>query len=612
MKNIKRQKSRAFLIFISFSVVLGIFLSVGFNSMSAIKTNPNETKLKTSSYQVRPFIHVLNNWTETEAAGICTGAGTQLNPYIIRDTIITSNVSGAGILVQSSIGAHFNIQNCTILNTGAFATAGGITVQSSNNGVIVGNNCSDNPGSGIVLTNTDNCYVLDNELKRNLYHGILVMSDSDSNTITNNEINNNELLGIYVNINCDDNIITLNDMAGHHEQNDGIRISSHSNRNTVSHNQIYNHSENGITISNGCNFNVLLLNNLTDCYQYGINVDDAASADPCYYNTIQSNTITRSTLHGIYLQDKCEGNLVLDNEIMEAGSQGVYVVNQCNDTIIMGNDIILSGNDGINVNYCVNITITDNRIYNSSDDGIQLYRSDDSIAFNNEVFHNDNRGIYLDDGDGGSHNNTFYGNFFEGNVIHAVDDVNTGLENFWNITNIGNFWDNYTGSDLDDDGLGDTPHPIDGKANTYDYLPIWDDGDDINPVVSLNSPPGGSSFGSIAPTFNITIQDATLNATWYTINGSTIKYYFSGQTGDNIIQINQAAWDALPEGNLEIIFYANDSVDNNGNLDVNLVKDYSVDPPEPPPEIPFGNWYLVILGLSLLALILVTLRKVKQ
>ena len=51
----------------------------------------------------------------------------------------------------------------------------------------------------------------------------------------------------------------------------------------------------------------------------------------------------------------------------------------------------------------------------------------------------------------------------------------TGSNN-WNNSLIGNYWDDYRGVDQNDDGIGDTPYSINGTANSFDYLPIWDDG----------------------------------------------------------------------------------------------------------------------------------------
>ncbi len=43
--------------------------------------------------------------------------------------------------------------------------------------------------------------------------------------------------------------------------------------------------------------------------------------------------------------------------------------------------------------------------------------------------------------------------------------------NAFNTSTIGNYWDDYTGSDADGDGIGDTPYVISGSGGSKDYLP---------------------------------------------------------------------------------------------------------------------------------------------
>ncbi|GAH46081.1 unnamed protein product, partial [marine sediment metagenome] len=65
--------------------------------------------------------------------------------------------------------------------------------------------------------------------------------------------------------------------------------------------------------------------------------------------------------------------------------------------------------------------------------------------------------------------NLVYFNNFSGNGLHAYDD---GLYNRWDNGSHGNYWDNYTGSDEDENGIGDTPYNITGSALNKDHYPI--------------------------------------------------------------------------------------------------------------------------------------------
>ncbi len=64
-------------------------------------------------------------------------------------------------------------------------------------------------------------------------------------------------------------------------------------------------------------------------------------------------------------------------------------------------------------------------------------------------------------------NNTIYHNNFVYNEINAKDNSN----NSWNLTtpHEGNYWDDYAGSDGNNDGIGDMPYEV-GKS--YDFYPL--------------------------------------------------------------------------------------------------------------------------------------------
>ena len=86
------------------------------------------------------------------------------------------------------------------------------------------------------------------------------------------------------------------------------------------------------------------------------------------------------------------------------------------------------------------------------------------------------------------------------------------------------------------------------------------------------------------------IIEENLLSTWYTIQGDTTQYSFTGTTGT----INLDAWDTVLEGEINITFYAQDSVGNIGIETVTVIKRI----PSPP--------YL-LLAIFFIALI-ITLR----
>ena len=123
------------------------------------------------------------------------------------------------------------------------------------------------------------------------------------------------------------------------------------------------------------------------------------------------------------------------------------------------------------------------------------------ISYNNAS--NNNYGIYLSF----SKNNTLYLNNFINNTKNVNSNNST---NIWNSTlkinytyngstylnYMGNYWDDYNGPDTNNDGIGDTPYPIDSDN---DYYPLMEPDlwlDTTPPVVTITSPINGSAFNT--------------------------------------------------------------------------------------------------------------------
>ena len=244
----------------------------------------------------------------------------------------------------------------------------------------------------------------------------------------------------------------------------------------------------------------------------------------CPFLTILRNNLHNNNHSGIYIDQYgaggCLYNKIINNTVNNNTQFGIFLSTDCNNNTVVGNKVI-----------------------NNTDYGIVLT---------------------------GCNDNLFYQNIFQNNGINAFDN---GTQNYWDNGKIGNYWDNYGGVDADDDGIGDTPYNITGTANSQDRYPIWDDGDDINPVISLNSPTPGTVIGEDAPTFSLNITDLNLNESWYTINNTITKYFFTPSNGVNLIQINDVAWDLLDDGNIKLSFFVNDTAGNIGFLEANIEKD---------------------------------------
>jgi len=195
--------------------------------------------------------------------------------------------------------------------------------------------------------------------------------------------------------------------------------------------------------------------------------------DSNVYFIIKNCTVYNSsrvmTFAGIKLKNTYNGQII-DNNCSNNNEIGILLWDSENYTI-SGNTVNNNQNYGILILDSNNNTISGNTVNNNQDSGICIIRGVTNKVTGNTVNYNIIRGIYLDS----TYDNRVYNNKFVGNGINAVDD---GMINQWDNGIIGNYWDDYTGIDKNDNGIGDTPYIIPGTAGSEDNFPIWDDGPD--------------------------------------------------------------------------------------------------------------------------------------
>ncbi len=165
------------------------------------------------------------------------------------------------------------------------------------------------------------------------------------------------------------------------------------------------------------------------------------------------------------------------------GQTGIRVYGD--EAVISGCRFIDNGDDGVTV-FSDNVTIEDcffcgnadgvglnedssgclvvsNRFVCSTDDG--LYCGGQQNVFSNNVFEASNDcGIYFNPL---SVNNIVYNNVFVDNSNHACDEGSNQWDN--GLPDGGNFWDDYVGVDVNNDGFGDVSYDIVGGLNTDRY-----------------------------------------------------------------------------------------------------------------------------------------------
>ncbi len=100
--------------------------------------------------------------------------------------------------------------------------------------------------------------------------------------------------------------------------------------------------------------------------------------------------------------------------------------------------------------------------------------------------------------------------------------------------------------------------------------------------------------------FWVDATDAQLDRTWYTIGTSPTRYYFTGKT----VTIDEAAWAALPAGEVTITFYANDTLGNLRTYPMTITKIL--------PEDWGWLWFVAIGGIIGVVIMLIVLLRKKR
>ncbi|TET61278.1 MAG: hypothetical protein E3J52_01825, partial [Promethearchaeota archaeon] len=535
-------------------------ISAQYNMKNCIETAQEDLKIRTPNLKQAgfwnnfTFIHITNlNWTIANESDWCSGSGTWGDPYLIENMIINASGSpiGCGIFIENSVNVYFTIRNVTI-----FETANGIKLENTNKGTIDNNVLSNNIESGIYMVNCVN------------------------NTISRNELINNGGQGIYLFSNCIDNKIFRNTAKndGTNLQDTGIYLEDFCDNNDILENLVCDNSFNGIYLKDFCEGNLIynntVKNTITNQQDYGIRFDNN-----CDQNNVSLNVIEDINNYGIMLVTS-DKTTVSNNQIINT-NYGMYML-IAHQSIITSNTMS-GGSVAILMSACDGGKINGNFINNTGSFAIRIFINCDDNEFHDNIIQDNNIGVQLDDPS--DINNLFYKNSFISNTIHAIDN---GTTTSWNNTMIGNYWDNYTGLDANDDLIGDISHNIPGTANSNDSLPIWDDGDDLLPEIAINSPTNGSIF-ALPPEFIINFSDVNFDSLWVTINYSNIEYGFIASPGNNVvIDMPFSIWNLLPEGHFLVKIYVNDTAGNVNYAEVTLIK-------ELPPELPSLNAITIII-----------------
>jgi nitrous oxidase accessory protein len=181
------------------------------------------------------------------------------------------------------------------------------------------------------------------------------------------------------------------------------------------------------------------------------------------YSTISDCNISSNKSYGLYLLGipKTTNNIIKFNTISN-NSDGIYASNAKLNNI-SSNTFAYNTEYGIYLGSRSDNNLVSDNIFTENNYAIRVKGSTINTVVKNLIMNNDN-GLYFCCG---AINNSAYNNVFINNTNWNANDV---PGNTWDNGTVGNYWDDYTGTDANGDGIGDTPYLISG--DNRDRFPL--------------------------------------------------------------------------------------------------------------------------------------------
>jgi parallel beta-helix repeat protein len=275
----------------------------------------------------------------------------------------------------------------------------------------------------------------------------------------------------------------------------GVWVFAYSSNNTVTENTFVD-NDFAIELSVS-SYNTVSENVLTD-NDNGIWLDTANGYGgvSSHYNLISGNNITLSFYDAIALANGASNNTIIGNNAVN-NQYAITIGNLCSDNIVSGNFVDMTESGwGIRIEYHGYRNIISGNNIRNTGYGFYFYRASYNNISGNNVVDSAN-GVYFYQ----SPDNKFWHNNFKDNTQQIDSD---GYANVWDdgYPSGGNYWSDYSGSDANGDGIGDSPYTID--ANNTDNYPL---------MVEYGSPAEQS--------FNVTVGETDYVIT--TVSNSTVS-----------------------------------------------------------------------------------------
>ena len=471
------------------AILVGLILNLSPVSIASIQNNKSSCVETPEQYVPHYTIRIYNDNNFTSENGVVSGSGSKDDPYIISgwevDEIYVDGRSG-------TITKYFSIANCKILTR-----------------ILLRN--IENDKSKVI-----NCeFELTTEVAQVWCYSDNVTVENCNFYVHKNGIwmmNASHLVVRYCNFYANNVFNSVSIFDGSPYKGHGLIENCHffncdvgiwcTNYAVIRNCSFENDSDEGIYIDG----NYVLVENCT----FSHDIMAIEFLNPVHNATIRNCSFVNE-YYGIYVGNEWSGYLydhTIENCRFERCCRCVAIGASQRITIrncVFENSLSDTGQPVIEL-YGETTVVRDCKIYNN-------YFSNNKLVISIEPQVN---GSVVD--------NLFFNNYFSGNTENVHGDAGAVALQQWNIsktlgTNIiggpylgGNYWENYTGTDNNSDGIGDTTYNIlDGQI--FDYLPLY------------NPPPekptiNGPTNGTAGQTYNYTFvtTDPYENDVYYYIN----------------------------------------------------------------------------------------------
>lgn len=225
----------------------------------------------------------------------------------------------------------------------------------------------------------------------------------------------------------------------------------------------------------------------SNAQEAGIEIDVHGPGGSASRNRV-ANNIVEANLSGIIINSQgggaVDGNIIDSNTVVKNSGWGIAILTWDPGSSASANRVINNAVEHNSSDYGIAVgssngamgdgnIIDSNTVVENTGSGIVIHWNPGSSAsanrvINNTVKHIGDCGIEVDAHGGvGDGNWIYHNNFIENTHCQAID---SGDNTRWDYSGEGNYWSDYTGSDEDSNGIGDTPYHI--PPNGVDNYPL--------------------------------------------------------------------------------------------------------------------------------------------